>query len=274
MKTSTAGILAPAIRARRGLAGKRFPETAGVLTPSSYGLVSTGGISRTAWRRLRHRESLAAPAARALRRPARLDSFQTAFHNQNNNDLSKFSTGDYIYPDSENAGLAGFSFIAQAQTRKASIFKRVDQWASAPPRTVTPRWRTSTRTAWANTCSSTSASSSCSSAAGSHDRRLLDPGTDSNRIYQVVGNFASYAGVGDDTEGFPNTASAAVNADRVGTYRASALKDWWAASGAGGASFADPVYLGSTGPGGVTLATAGGNLQDHLAGLRHLPWRR
>lgn len=246
-----------------GLAGKRFPETAGVLTPSSYGLVSTGGIARAAWLDV---SGIANPSLRRLGRAVlHASTFQTAFHNQNNNDLSKFSTGDYINPDNENAGLAGFSFIAQAQTRKASIFKRVDQWAASLPPAVTAAVEDIDQDGVGEYLLFNQRIFLMFERSGGRMTGAWIRNPDNNQVLQVVGNFASYAGVGDDTEGFPNTTSAAANPDRVGTYRASALKDWWAASGSGGASYADPVYLGSTGSGSVTLATAGGEISKTIS---------
>ena len=57
--------------------------------------------------------------------------FETAFHNNTNNDLDKFSTGAYIYPDTSYMTLADFSAQPQAQTREAAILARVNTWSSA-----------------------------------------------------------------------------------------------------------------------------------------------
>src|SRR5205823_4637961 len=57
--------------------------------------------------------------------------FETAFHNQVNNDLSKFSTGGYINPDTTFQNLAGFSKFAQSQTREAAIYAKVSAWAES-----------------------------------------------------------------------------------------------------------------------------------------------
>ena len=56
---------------------------------------------------------------------------RTQFHNQQNNDLSKFSTGDYIFPDTDFNSLIDFAKDVQSQTRKAAMYQRVDVWAAA-----------------------------------------------------------------------------------------------------------------------------------------------
>ena len=63
--------------------------------------------------------------------------FVTAFHEQQNNDLSKFSTGTYIYPDTDYNKLADFSKLAQSQLRFAALYKRVDAWSTMAPNEAT-----------------------------------------------------------------------------------------------------------------------------------------
>ena len=55
--------------------------------------------------------------------------FETAFHQESNNDLTRWSYGDYIWPAGEWQGLEGFSWCAQGQTRMAAIYSNVDVWA-------------------------------------------------------------------------------------------------------------------------------------------------
>ena len=57
--------------------------------------------------------------------------FETAFHNQTANDLTKFSTGAFIYPDTTTQALAAFSKYAQSQTRMAAVYGKVNAWAAA-----------------------------------------------------------------------------------------------------------------------------------------------
>ena len=66
----------------------------------NYGLVSTGGVARTAWLDV---TAVTNPGLRPLAEAVMHASvFQTAFHNQSNNNLEKFSTGDYVYADNTN----------------------------------------------------------------------------------------------------------------------------------------------------------------------------
>ena len=151
--------------------------------------------------------------------------FQTAFHNQETADLRKFSTGQYINPDTTFRTLAAFARIPQAQTRKASLYQRVDTWAAFGANLAATQTealdidldgeneyllyndrvfavfeRTGGRmtAAWV--------------------RNLLD-----HSVHQALGNYTSYAGT--DTE---NQGDLRVLADgTVVARRMSGLTDWW-----------------------------------------------
>ncbi|NBS84616.1 MAG: hypothetical protein EBS59_08005 [Verrucomicrobia bacterium] len=85
--------------------------------------------------------------------------FQTGFHNTSNNDLSKFSTGDYINPDTTSGQtLADFAKFSQAQTREAGTAGSSSGPPPPPPPLWAPRLRTSISTGKMNTCSTTLAS--------------------------------------------------------------------------------------------------------------------
>ncbi len=95
--------------------------------------------------------------------------FETAFHNNTNNDLDKFSTGAYIYPDTTYMTLADFAAQPQAQTREAAILARVKHLVHGgggrpTRRRPWPSQRTSTSTASRNICSTTTGCLPCSSA--------------------------------------------------------------------------------------------------------------
>ncbi|MCH7224752.1 alpha-amylase family glycosyl hydrolase [Haloferula sp. A504] len=63
-------------------------------------------------------------------------TFLAGWHDEDNNDLRTYSTGDFIYPDTTFDFLAGFSKRAQAQTRMAARYAAVAAWAAAPPATT------------------------------------------------------------------------------------------------------------------------------------------
>ncbi|MBV9617685.1 MAG: hypothetical protein JO201_00600, partial [Verrucomicrobia bacterium] len=115
------------------LLNKVFNIRTGIALPTPFGLVGSSGIANAAWSAV---ASIAInPATNGLSTLARatIDAaqFETAFHNESNNDLSKFSTGAYINPDTTFQTLASFAKNAQAQTRNAAIYSRVSAWAQA-----------------------------------------------------------------------------------------------------------------------------------------------
>ena len=177
--------------------------------------------------------------------------FQTAFHTTSNNDLSKFSTGDYMNPDTGTGQtLADFAKFSQAQTRQAGLYARVQQWA--------------------NTASSTTLGSATEDMDLDGENEYLlynsrifaiwerqggrmtaawmrDPNT--SKVWQVAGNLAAYSNSETEDEGNTNVTGAAVNA-----YRTSGFKDWWVVTaGIGNNSHVNSLYTadattdGSTG---------------------------
>ncbi len=115
------------------LRDKNFNIRTGVALTTAYGTVGVSGIANSAWTSVSG--IVPGPATYGLSTLARATlhaaAFETAFHDNTNNDLSKFSTGAYIYPDTTFQNLAGFSKAAQAHTRDAAIFARVNTWAVA-----------------------------------------------------------------------------------------------------------------------------------------------
>lgn len=239
------------------LSSKQFDVRTGVPVPQPYGLLGFGSastITNASWNAVLGISS--APWANGLRQLARLtygtSLFTLAFHNQTNNDLSKFSTGAYIYPDISNQNLASFSKAAQSQTRHAAIYKRVSDWGVA---------------AQANTYTNSAVAEASDVDLDGENEYLLfndrvfavfealggrltaawvrDLAT--GEILQVVGNHASYSGVETEEEGFPNT----VTGD-AGAYRTSGFKDWFAnLTGGGGQTYANNLYTVTPAVGGA-----------------------
>ncbi len=220
------------------LSAKKFTIRSGTLMPTAFGQVGVaGGVADSAWSAVVG-IPVNAPNVGLLtlaRATAHASVFETAFHDQTNNDLSKFSTGTYIYPDSTFQNLAGFSKAAQAQTRTAAVFARVNAWSAA-----------ARGGAYFN---ATFAEQSDVDLDGENEYLLYNDrlfavferlggrltaawlrDIDTGAVFQVVGNLASYAGAETEEEGASNlTAGSAVAA-----YRTSGFKDWFAQTGAAG----------------------------------------
>ena len=209
------------------LRDKRFDIRAGVQLPAGkeFGKLSLGtGIVSQTWAQagaigIASLEQLAHGTAGAA-------VFETAFHSQTNNDLSKYSTGAYIYPDVSNQNLAGFAKVAHAQFRHAAIYRRVETWSLA---------------ANAGTYNGSVATESADvDLDGEHECLLFndrvfalferiggrltgawvrDRGT--GAVHQAIGNPLSYAGSENEEEGGTNATGNA-----IGAYRTSGFKDW------------------------------------------------
>ena len=118
------------------LSAKKFTiRTGGPALATAFGQVGANGLADAAWTSVTGINANAQNfgllgLARATEHAA---MFETAFHNQTNNDLSKFSTGAYIYPDGSFQTLAGFAKFAQAQARTAAVYARVNTWGRRCP---------------------------------------------------------------------------------------------------------------------------------------------
>jgi hypothetical protein len=186
---------------------------------------AAGGYSDSIWSAMVNTpftpgfESLAKSAFQAA-------MFQTAFHNTTNNDLSKFSTGDYIYPDSDaNQTLAGFARIAHAQARQGGLFVRVQQWNASA--NATTHLAEAADVDWDNTSEYILANNRVFALFEAKGGRMTaawtrDPAT--KKLWQVVGNFASFSGTETEDEGPSNFTS---NTTTIAAYRTSGFKDWW-----------------------------------------------
>jgi hypothetical protein len=221
---------------------------------SAFGQVGVNGHANAAW------DSAKTANAANLQDVARAvvggTMFQTAFYLPNTDqttDLSKFSTGDYINPASlSNQSLADFARNTQGQARFANVFGRVQQWAA---------------TAAASTHEAVQEDVDLDG----QDEYLLynnrifavierrggrmtaawmrDPS--SGKVWQVAGNFASYANTDTEEEGSSNETA----------FRTSGFKDWWRiSSGTGTGAGVNELYTVTAAPGsakGWTFSSGG-----------------
>ena len=211
------------------LKDKVFNIRTGVALPMIYGLLGTNGIINASWQAVATiTPGLGNAGLSSLARATlHASEFETAFHNQVNTDLSKYSTGAYINPDSSFQSLAGFSKIAQAQSRTAAIYSRVNTWqAAANSGTYT---------------NSVVAEQADVDLDGESEYLIYNDrlfalferiggrmtgawlrDVDTGYVSQVAGNFANYAGSETEEEGAGNFVNGAVNA-----FRTSGFKDWF-----------------------------------------------
>ena len=212
------------------LLNKHFSVRPGVAVPNAYGMLYTTGVIAQVW------SSVASITNTDLARLAREilhgSVFQTAFHNEENNDLSKFSTGDFVYPDTSYDNLADMALFTQSQSRNAVVLKRVDTWlASAASLTNTqanaedvdldgePEYLLANDRVFAV----------FESLGGRLDGAWIRDRI-GGRVCQMIGNKAGYAGGETEQEGAYNV----VSNGTIVAYRTAGLKDWWAVPSGGG----------------------------------------
>ncbi len=238
------------------LSGKAFNIRTGVAMPTTYGwldgAVNPAGIVVSAWQAV---TSVTNAGLFSLGRATlHASEFETAFHNQTANDLTKYSTGAYIYPDTGFQSLASFSKNAQAQTRNAAVFARVNQWA---------------QTAASGAYNGTAVASAADVDLDGENEYIIYNDRlfalferiggrmtgawlrdlDTNYVTQVAGNFVSDAGSETEEEGGGNFANGVVNA-----YRTSGFKDWFAKTdnlGNGTFQYVNDYYSVAAAPSGV-----------------------
>jgi hypothetical protein len=248
------------------LQGKVFNIRTGVAMPAAYGLLGANGIVNSTWQTINPSTlDSTLPLSQLARATMHASEFETAFHNQTNNDLSKFSTGAYISPDTTSQTLAGFSKVSQSQTREAAIYARVNTWATA-----------AASGAYSNTSVTEQADVDLD---GEKEYLLYNDrlfavferiggrmtgawlrDIDNGYVAQVAGNFASYAGSETEEEGAANFTGTAVNA-----FRTSGFKDWFVkttAAPGGTFAFVNDYYSAAAAAvgSGWTFTSSNGNI--------------
>ena len=208
-----------------GLHEKIFEIRPGVPVTNRYGMLYTpGSMMANAWSAV---SGIAHPDVKRLARAAiHASVFETAFHSESNNDLRRYSTGDYMSPATDYHDLADFARVAQSQTRLAAVYAEVDDWAVNGGALI------------ATQIEVVDADMDGEDEYLLYNRRLLAlferiggrlvgawvRDLVGGGIYQAVGNPAGYAGSETEREGAWN-----VNGDgTVEAHRTSGLKDWYA----------------------------------------------
>jgi hypothetical protein len=225
--------------------------------PTPWGQVGVSGIADTAW----SSANALAPTnpLRSLARHAfHASTWLTAFHDNTNNDLTRYSTGAYVYPDITNMTLAGFSKAAQSQSRWATVYQRVTTWANA---------------AAAGAYDATSATESSDVDLDGEPEFLLFNkrlfvlferiggrmtaawvrDLTSGKVFQTVGNPIAYAGFETEEEGYANVLGGV-----TGSYRTSGFKDWYASGP--NTLYTNDYYTATPATNGFTFTSSDGKV--------------
>ena len=228
-----------------GLAPKLFEVRFGTNLPSGvrYGSM-TNGLLSNAWKTVR---GLTNAAVRRLAQQALFAStFETAFHQEDNGNLARWSFGDYVSPASAWQGLQGFSWKAQGQTRLAALYGAVDDWANRTLAAVEVVAADVDLDGENEYILRNDAVMALFERSGG---RMVGAWRKSGtNVVQMIGNFVSMPDSGTEDEGTANVAGGG-----TGAYRTSALKDWWD----GATNRVNVLYAPATAANSVAFSNAG-----------------
>ncbi|NQU41294.1 MAG: hypothetical protein HQ523_15200 [Lentisphaerae bacterium] len=239
-----------------GLETKHFEIRPGTALTNVYGMLYSGGLVVDAWQAVQGvvNTNLSLLARATLHASV----FQTAFHDENNHDTRRYSTGQYMYPATSSNSLALFSQTAQSQTRMAALYTQVDTWAASAGTVTTPQVLSTDvdldgedEYILYNDRLFVLFESIGGRMTGAWIRDLLGGG-----VYQAMGNFVGYAGSQTEEEG-------AWNVDAEGAvvaYRTSGLKDWFV----GHSGYVNMLYTATALPQGWRFVSADGFIQKEI----------
>jgi hypothetical protein len=200
---------------RPGLASQRFG------TSTAFGQVGTPGtLAGDAWSAAQTINPVTQPSLRTVADSVLHGSmFLTAFHTTSNNDLSKFSTGEYIVPDSGvGQTLASFARHSQSQARYAKLYERVNTWASTANGTTLGSEAADVDLDGVNEyLLFNSRLFGVFETKGGRMTAAWMRNPTTRKVWQVAGNFAAYSNTDTEDEG----------SDNATAYRTSGFKDWW-----------------------------------------------
>jgi hypothetical protein len=206
------------------LEDKFFEIRPGTPVSKRYGMMYSAGTIADTWSKV---SALANDDVASLARAVMHASvFQTAFHDESEHDLSRYSTGDYMYPASGSNTLATLAKYAQSQTRVAAIYEEVDDWKTAAASITTTQVQQQdvdldgeNEYLLFNDRLFAVFETAGGRMIGAWVRDIL-----TGDVFQSMGNAVSYSGSETEHEGSYN-----VEADgTVVSHRTSGLKDWYA----------------------------------------------
>jgi hypothetical protein len=239
-----------------GLLNKIFEIRPGIPLPKIYGMLYTAGLSTDSWSAVK--TIVDTNLGKLARSTIHASTFETAFHNQPSVDLRKFSNGEYINPDTSSNTVAAFAGIAQAQTRFAAMYKRVDTWLSGAASLTN------------STAELFDVDLDGENEYLLYNSRMLaimersggrmvaawvrDPVN--GRVYQTIGNNVGNSGSWTEEEGTYNSQTNGT----IGAYRTSALKDWWA----GTSTYVNDLYTFTNWTNGWRITSTDGKIQKTI----------
>jgi hypothetical protein len=247
-----------------GLRDKIFEIRAGVPLPYAFGTQSANDnlLVDRAWDSI---SGLSGNVGVLGRGTLHSGMYLTAFHNQQNGDLSKYSTGDYVSVDTDFNSLLPNAAASQSRSRFAAAAAHVSTWAAAPPLTGLavsldvdldgePEYILKNKELFA-----------VFERLGGRLVSAWVRNAINGQVYQVVGNPLALAEAANEEEGKFNDSGASIVARRT-----SGFKDWYAV-GPNTANYVNDLYSAViAGTNGWTFTSSDGKISKTIT-LGSLP---
>jgi len=249
-----------------GLSGKRFDIRNGVPLPANrtFGMqtLADGKLADLSWNSvaaLGGNNGTASPRFLA-RATAHTSTLLTGFHNQQNNDLTKYSTGVYTSPDTDYNTLSILSKRSQSQLRFAAIYSAVQAWAASPPASTTAQAVDVDLDGENEYILKNDRVFAVFEALGGRLTAAWTRSAGNSEVYQVVGNFLSYNDSENEAEGTANDNGFG----GTGARRTSAFKDWFASGPNTG--YVNNLYtVAASGSNGWTFTSSDGKIVKSIS---------
>jgi len=194
------------------------------------------------------------------RATAHTSTLLTAFHNQQNNDLRKYSTGVYTSPDTDYNTLSPLSTRSQSQMRFAAIYGAVQAWAASPPASASATSVDVDLDGENEYILKNARIFAVFEAIGGRLTAAWARDLVTGDVSQVVGNFLSYNDKETEEEGTANDNGFGA----TGARRTSGFKDWFAVGPQVG--YVNSLYtVAAAGSTGWTFASPDGKISKTIS---------
>ncbi|MFK7910414.1 MAG: hypothetical protein AB8F34_07400, partial [Akkermansiaceae bacterium] len=245
-----------------GLESKIFNIRTSVPVSQSFGMqaLNDGKTADLAWDQVVSMSASNARLGKLARATAHSATLLTAFHEQQNNDLSKYSTGAYIWPDFDFNPLADFSKHAQSQMRFAAIYKQVELWAASPPAIASAVAQDVDLDGENEYVLKNDRVFAVFESIGGRLTAAWARDTTLGQVYQVVGNHLSYSGSETEEEG-----DSILNGSDINAYRTSGYKDWFASGPDTNAYVNDNYTVAASGTNGWVFTSSDGKISKTIS---------
>jgi glycosidase len=244
-----------------GLRDKVFNIRATAPLPYAFGTQAANDnllVDRT-WTGLSLLHGATTPLATLGRGTLHSGMYLTAFHNQLNGDTSKYSTGDYISPDTDSNTLASNAARSQARSRSAVMLSSVNAWHASPPSSASSQSLDLDLDGEAEYVLKSRDVYAVFERIGGRCVAAWTRNHAANKVFQVIGNAWSLADSSTESEGEFNDNGSAITARRT-----SAFKDWYAA-GPGTAQYVNDLYTVSSAGSSLTLTSSDGKISKTIS---------